>query len=174
MTNPEKILEEMLATFKERGKIYGHNYLKLGKIISTLYPKGVNFATAKGYDRFAILVLILVKVTRLAEQGLDHKDSAIDLGVYAAMLASLCHGAEPDFQGAREVLEGKMARGQSPGSKPTMTMDEFWARHEKSLNEIYLAYVRSSLHSAPPIPKTLEPSDPLQLDGGGAGGPKDD
>lgn len=87
---PDKILEEMAATFKERGAIYGDNWKRIGKVMFELFGgEPFNPKTPEDYLRLNLLELIVMKVTRLAATDIAHYDSALDIGVYSAMLASL-------------------------------------------------------------------------------------
>lgn len=86
---PDKILEKMAETFRERHEIYGDNYLMIGHVMKELFPDGASITTVNEWNRFHVLFMMVVKMTRLACTGIYHKDSAHDIGVYAAMLESL-------------------------------------------------------------------------------------
>ena len=89
MVTPEQILAEMIETFQERKKLYGDNYKQIGKVMEALFPNGVTLKTIKEHNRYHLFLMIMVKVTRLAQTNLKHKDSVHDLAVYAAMLESI-------------------------------------------------------------------------------------
>lgn len=86
---PDEILQEMAKTYKERSKQYGDNWLKIGNVLSALYPAGITLTTPDDFNHFHLFLLMLVKVTRLSESNLTHVDSAHDAAVYAAMLEAL-------------------------------------------------------------------------------------
>ena len=87
-----KILEEMAETFRERNKVYGDNYKTVGEVMVALFPKGVSLKTVEDYNIWHLFELMIVKVTRFANNDLKHKDSIHDAAVYAAMVESLIKG----------------------------------------------------------------------------------
>ncbi len=92
-SNPKKdasdILKEASATFSERNKIYGNNYKNVGKVMTALFPDGVNLKTDEDFNNWHLFELVIVKITRFANSNLTHKDSIHDSTVYCAMLESL-------------------------------------------------------------------------------------
>lgn len=88
---PDQILINAAETFKERGKIYGDNYKRIGDVMMALIPEGKHFEPidADDWHRFHLFFMIVVKLTRLAETDITYKDSVHDIIVYAAMLESL-------------------------------------------------------------------------------------
>lgn len=86
---PDAILKEMSEMFLERLELYGPSYLRIGKVMETLFPEGITLKTEKDHNLFHQFSLMQVKMVRLAKGELKHKDSARDIGVYAAMLESL-------------------------------------------------------------------------------------
>jgi Domain of unknown function (DUF6378) len=85
---PDAILEDMAAVFRERNKTYGDNYKAFGPLMAALFPHGIEPAQLHS-NEFGAFLMIAVKMSRLATGGLNHADSAHDIGVYAAMLESL-------------------------------------------------------------------------------------
>lgn len=86
-----EILEEAATTYRQRNEVYGDNYLKFGKIMDIMFPDTIYVDGADGWNRMGVFVQCLSKLTRYAEnmgKG-GHYDSALDLSVYAAMLAEL-------------------------------------------------------------------------------------
>lgn len=86
-----EILEEGAATYRQRNAIYGDNYLKFGHVMAAMFPEGLVMRGADEFNKLGVFIQVLSKVTRYAEQlekG-GHYDSALDLCVYAAMLAEL-------------------------------------------------------------------------------------
>ena len=76
----------MAKTFKERGEIYGDNYKQIHAVITAMVPDG---CLTEDWNKFHPFFMIIVKLTRLANSNLEHKDSVHDIGVYAAMWESL-------------------------------------------------------------------------------------
>lgn len=84
------ILKEAAAIFEDRNAAYGENWRKVGPLMAQLFGK-ITLETAEDYNRFHILMLAVVKLTRYV-QNWDkggHEDSANDSAVYWAMLQSI-------------------------------------------------------------------------------------
>lgn len=79
------------ATFDERGKIYGDNYLRIGPVMDALFPDGLFIKGPEMWNRMHLYMMTMVKATRLAVTHLDHQDSAHDAMVYNAMLSCMLH-----------------------------------------------------------------------------------
>lgn len=90
MTPPDT-LEAAAALYRERNKLYGDNYKRFGPIMALLFPDGLTLKTAEDFGRFGILVQVIAKQTRYAENFTrgGHEDSLDDTIVYAAMLKEL-------------------------------------------------------------------------------------
>lgn len=85
---PWEILLEAGETFKERNGVYKDNYKMVPELTKVLFPEGISKELL--FDpRWHLFELMLVKLSRAAISGLDHKDSMRDLAVYAAMIESL-------------------------------------------------------------------------------------
>ena len=84
-----EILEDAAKTYRERNALYGDNYLKFGRIMKEMFSD--TEITVDGFNRLGVFVQCLSKLTRYAENMNTggHYDSALDLSVYAAMLAEL-------------------------------------------------------------------------------------
>lgn len=85
------LLSEAADIFRQRHKVYGDNYRKVGKVMADLFPRGVELVTEDDHNRFHLFMLQVVKLTRYTEnwdRG-GHKDSMDDLAVYAAMLNAI-------------------------------------------------------------------------------------
>ncbi len=95
MKTADKILAEMLEIFNARGKEYGTNYTLIGGLLQELYPDGITIKTIAEHNAFHIFTMILLKATRLAKTNLTHKDSALDLALYAAILAGMVDNENP-------------------------------------------------------------------------------
>lgn len=89
MSNAADILAEMADTYRERNKVYGDNYKRVGDVMAAMFPDGVQLRTAEEYNVWHLFELMVVKMTRFANSGLSHEDSIHDLAVYAAMVESL-------------------------------------------------------------------------------------
>lgn len=83
------ILEEAADTYRQRNAVYGDNYLRFGRIMYEMFPD--TELTPDAFNRLGVFVQCLSKLTRYAENMKNggHYDSALDLSVYAAMLAEL-------------------------------------------------------------------------------------
>jgi hypothetical protein len=107
-----KILRESADTYEERNKVYGDNFLKVGAIMSALFPDGLTVKTPDDWNRLHILVLGVVKQTRYVQNWASggHRDSIHDNTVYSAMLeaidAEIASRPEPvDYEGAIARME---------------------------------------------------------------------
>lgn len=89
-TVPE-MLRDAAGIYEERNKLYGMNYKRFGKIMHLLFPSGPVLVDADPHNRFGILVQIVAKITRYAENFArgGHDDSLDDMAVYAMMLKEL-------------------------------------------------------------------------------------
>lgn len=85
MTVPD-ILRSMADTFEERNKVYGDNYKMVGPIMTILFPHGVQLRTADDFNKWHLLELTIVKLTRFAASGMTHVDSIHDAAIYCAMV----------------------------------------------------------------------------------------
>lgn len=87
MKMAHEILREAADLFQERNAVYGNNYERVGEIMVGLFPNGLTLKTAHDHNRFHILMLMVVKLSRYTvnwEKG--HQDSIRDNTVYSAML----------------------------------------------------------------------------------------
>ena len=86
-----QLLRDGASTYEERNRTYGNNYKEMGHLLELFFPNGIPAMDADGWNRFGLWMMVLVKITRYAnqlQQG-GHKDSAHDMMVYAAMLEEL-------------------------------------------------------------------------------------
>lgn len=99
--NGADVLLEMAETYRERNKVYGDNFLKVGKVMEILHghdsaaPASGLVGTADDFNRFHLWELVIVKITRFANSGLTHKDSIRDAAVYCAMIQALLPEEKP-------------------------------------------------------------------------------
>lgn len=89
MQTADKVMEQMLATFRERGKVYKANYLMIGEVLAVMFPEGITLKTAEDHNKWHLFLLTMIKATRLANTGLNHEDSGLDMAVYASMFAGM-------------------------------------------------------------------------------------
>ena len=89
MKTAADILAEMADTYRERNKVYGDNYKRVGAVMAAMFPNGVDLFTEEDYNVWHLFELMVVKLTRFANSGLTHEDSIHDAAVYAAMVESL-------------------------------------------------------------------------------------
>jgi len=83
------ILQEMADTYRERNKVYGDNYKRVGEVMMALFPEGVKIENAHEFNVWHLFELMIVKLTRFSNSELSHLDSIHDCAVYAAMVESL-------------------------------------------------------------------------------------
>lgn len=85
--NAGDYLKEAAKLYAERNKIYGDNYKRVGQVMKGLFPDGVKLSTEQDYNRWHLLELLVVKLTRYCNNWASggHEDSITDLGVYAFM-----------------------------------------------------------------------------------------
>jgi|SRR5690606_25528748 len=90
-TAPE-ILRKGADTYEERNSLYGDSYKVYGAVMKAMFPDGLpDFATVADFNRLGVFSMIVSKIMRYASNigNGGHFDSALDLSVYAAMLAEL-------------------------------------------------------------------------------------
>lgn len=89
MKDAADILATMAETYRERNKIYGDNYKRVGEVMTALFPRGVGLYSVDDFNKWHLFELIIVKLTRFANSDLTHQDSIHDAAVYCAMVESL-------------------------------------------------------------------------------------
>lgn len=91
-------LADLGALYAQRNALYKDNYKHFGTTLIGIFPEGLNLKTAEDFNRFAIFVLMMSKLTRygasVATGG--HADSLDDLAVYAQMLREYDTDMAPD------------------------------------------------------------------------------
>lgn len=91
MKKTHDILREAAQTYEERNKVYGDNYIRVGKVMQAHFPSGLFVSTADDWNRLHIFLLGVVKDTRYItnwDTG-GHMDSIRDRTVYSAMLEEI-------------------------------------------------------------------------------------
>lgn len=85
-----KTLLSMAETFRERNAVYKDNYKTAGAVLSALYARmDLQCHTPRDFELAHLVWLIVVKLTRFAHSHHSHVDSIQDIGVYAAMIATI-------------------------------------------------------------------------------------
>lgn len=98
MKTVQELLREAAATYEERNALYGDNYKWFGNVMNGMFPDGIDLGSRDDHNRFGILVQIVAKLTRYANNfnSGGHADSLHDIQVYAAMLQELDAEAKGD------------------------------------------------------------------------------
>lgn len=91
-TDPATILQSSAELFRLRNAEYGANYKLVGPLLALLFPNGVTLAGPEAFGAWHILELMIVKLTRLTANNLNHPDSLRDMAVYTAILEELTTG----------------------------------------------------------------------------------
>jgi len=84
-------LREAASTYEDRNKVYGDSYKRYGEVMMALFPDGIEVFTTDDFNRLGVFNMIVSKITRISanlSRG-GHRDSALDLIAYAAMLTEL-------------------------------------------------------------------------------------
>jgi len=89
--NAGDVLARLSKFFHTKNVGYGPTYLSKGKLMTALFPHGVNLETQGDFNRYAILDTVIMKLQRYSQQFLDggHLDSLHDAIIYLAMLAEI-------------------------------------------------------------------------------------
>jgi hypothetical protein len=87
-TTAADILDQAANTFRERNKVYGNNFVRLGNAMHAMFPDGITVNSPEEWTRLYFLLLTQVKMSRYATNWKTggHADSSLDASVYAAML----------------------------------------------------------------------------------------
>jgi hypothetical protein len=87
-----KLLRGSADAYQERSAVYKDNFRSVGRVMEALFPDGApSLGPAVDYDRWHIFELIIVKLTRYANnysQG-GHEDSVVDMVAYLGILHAL-------------------------------------------------------------------------------------
>lgn len=82
---PDKILEAMAETYRNRNAVYKDNWRAQANALAAIFPDGITLRTPEDFVHFGFVYMTVAKVTRFANTGMRHGDSVHDVGVYAAM-----------------------------------------------------------------------------------------
>ena len=86
---PGERLEKLADLHNYKSAEYGDLEAQHGRVMMQLFPRGIMLSTTADFARFGMLVQIVNKVSRYANNfAKGHPDSLDDLAVYAAMLRS--------------------------------------------------------------------------------------
>jgi hypothetical protein len=82
------VLRAMADTYEKRNAVYGSNWQQVAPVMKALFPVGIpdNLVFQNHWHLFE---LIIVKLTRFANSGLEHADSIHDAAVYAALIETI-------------------------------------------------------------------------------------
>lgn len=90
MKTAADILDELSDLYRERNAAYKDNFRNVGPTMAGLFPNGLELRTAEDFERFHLLMLAVVKLSRYAVLWPEgHSDSLRDGAVYLAMLESV-------------------------------------------------------------------------------------
>lgn len=81
-------LTDLGELYRQRNAMYGDNYKHTGMILAGIFPHGLRLTTPEQFNRFALFIQLLHKITRYGRAMPDngHIDSLDDISVYAQML----------------------------------------------------------------------------------------
>jgi hypothetical protein len=104
----KELLIDAANILGQRSAVYKGNFEKYGSVMQALFPEGFFVQTDKDHERFHILMLAVVKLTRYANNYKNggHKDSLVDLINYAAMLAAIDEQEEDAAAMLEEIKKG--------------------------------------------------------------------
>lgn len=85
------ILREAAATYEQRNPLYGDAYKHYGSAMMAFFPQGLFINEPEDWNRFGLFSMMVSKMTRIANNITvgGHRDSSLDLSVYAAMMTEL-------------------------------------------------------------------------------------
>jgi hypothetical protein len=84
-----KVGETLVAaanTYLERNMVYQDAWTQVGPLLAALFPAGISLQRPNDFTKFHLLVMIMVKLSRFANSGMQHPDSVRDIITHAAML----------------------------------------------------------------------------------------
>lgn len=87
-----QIMRRAADTYEERNALYKDNYKRIGETLQAMFPHGIKPETPNDWNRFALCLMIVFKISRYCANPEGHKDSAHDSSVYSAMLEELTNG----------------------------------------------------------------------------------
>lgn len=103
------ILQGAADVYKDRNAVYKDNFRMVGKTMEALFPEGrPPLVHAAEYDRWHIFELIIVKLTRYANNyDVPHEDSLLDMLPYLGILGGLDQELRDRFEAERAKVEAE-------------------------------------------------------------------
>lgn len=85
------ILREAAETYEARNPLYGDAYKHYGATMMGFFPLGITIAEPEDWNRLGLFSMMVSKMHRIAANLSTggHRDSSLDLAVYAAMMTEL-------------------------------------------------------------------------------------
>lgn len=98
------ILSQAHGVYQDRSAVYKDNFRSVGRVMVALFPEGrPPLVNAEDYDRWHIWELIIVKLTRYANNyDVPHEDSLLDMLPYLGILGALDQELRERFEVARK------------------------------------------------------------------------
>lgn len=98
------ILQGATDVYQDRNAVYKDNFRMVGKVMEALFPDGrPPLSKAAEYDRWHIFELLIVKLTRYANNfDVPHEDSLLDMLPYLGILGGLDQELREAIQKARD------------------------------------------------------------------------
>ena len=72
-----------------RNEQYKQNSTVAASVMASLFPGGIALESVEDWEKFVLLVMKVIKLTRFTESGMTHVDSMHDDAVYSAMIESI-------------------------------------------------------------------------------------
>lgn len=101
------ILQGATDVYRDRNAVYKDNFRLVGKVMEALFPEGRPPLTAAAeYDRWHIFELVIVKLTRYANNfDTPHEDSLLDMLPYLGILGGLDQELREKFEEERAKMD---------------------------------------------------------------------
>lgn len=112
------ILTAQIATFIERNTQYGDNWENMGKVLSGLFPNGVELRTADDFIKWHLFEWAVGKLSRFANSGMTHLDSLHDAAVYLTMVEAFM-----GYQNERKEQFVQRPLGNDKGKARTKSLE---------------------------------------------------
>jgi len=103
------ILQGATDVYHDRNAVYKDNFRSVGQVMVALFPEGrPPLVDAADYDRWHIFELIIVKLTRYANNyDTPHEDSLLDMLPYLGILGGLDQELRERFEAERKKVESE-------------------------------------------------------------------
>lgn len=85
------ILREAAGQYEAKNPLYGDAYKHYGSAMMAFFPQGLYLNEMEDWNRFGLFSMMVSKMHRIASNLTTggHRDSAVDLSTYSAMMAEL-------------------------------------------------------------------------------------